>query len=180
MPANNYHFREQWNIPGFSPRQVYEVLYNATILPEWWSGVYLEAEPLRAYTRPVVGAKARAKARGFLPYTLDFVLEAMTLVPGKLVEVRATGDFDGIWRAEIIRDGDGTRVEIEWTVTVNMPLIRYLSPILKPLFALNHYWTTPRGERGLIRYLTQKHRCLPSSSMSGCALSGSSMVLSFA
>jgi hypothetical protein len=161
MPANTYHFREQWTIPGFTPEQVYEVLANASIVQDWWSGVYLEATPLAPYARPCVGGKVRAKARGFLPYKLDFILEALRLEPGELVEVRATGDFDGIWRAELVRDEDGTRVELDWQVTVNMPLIRYLSPLLRPLFALNHLWTTPRGERGMLRYLRAKHHRLP-------------------
>ena len=172
MYANQYHFVEQWNIPGFSPRQVYEVLYNASILPQWWSGVYLEAVPMAAYERPIVGAKVRAKAKGFLPYTLNFVLEALALEPGTRVQVKASGDFDGVWTAVLIRDGAGTRVEIDWRVTVDKPLIRLLSPILKPLFAWNHCWTTPRGERGLINYLTAKHRRrlpvrVPSASCSG-------------
>ena len=116
MPANHYRFVEQWTIPGHRPDAVYEVLYNATLLPIWWSGVYLEVVPFRSYGRPVVGAKARVKARGFLPYTLSFELEALTLDPGRRVEVRATGDFEGIWRAELFEDGDGTRVEIHWEV----------------------------------------------------------------
>ncbi len=157
MPANSYHFSEQWNIPGYTPAQVYQVLSNACLVPLWWSDVYLEAVPLDDYQAPIVGAKVRAKARGFLPYTLDFVLEALTLEPGRRVVVEARGDFDGIWSAELIADEHGTRVEIDWRVTVNMPLIRYLSPLLKPLFAMNHNWTTPRGERGMIDYLSQLH-----------------------
>lgn len=160
MPANRYRFQERWTIPGHGPQEVYEVLYNATLLPHWWSSVYLEAVPLANYARPVVGAKVRARARGFLPYTLRFVLEALTLEAGRRIEVRATGDFEGIWRAELIEDGDGTRVEIDWTVEVDKPLIRWLSPLLKPLFAWNHRWTTPRGERGLIAFLTRKRQLL--------------------
>ncbi|MCH9686105.1 MAG: SRPBCC family protein [Deltaproteobacteria bacterium] len=158
MPANTYHFVEQWMIPGYTPDQVYAVLSNACLVPQWWSGVYLEAVPLGDYDAPVVGARVRAKARGFLPYTLDFVLEALVLEPGRLVEVKASGDFDGVWRAQLVHEDHGTRVAIDWKVTVNMPLIRYLSPVLKPLFAMNHNWTTPRGQQGMIRYLAQRHR----------------------
>lgn len=165
MAANDYHFHEHWNIPGYTPGQVYEVLANASILPRWWSGVYLEAEPFAAYEEPIVGAKVRARARGFLPYELDFVLEALRLEPGKLVEVRASGDFEGIWRAELSQDGRGTRAELDWRVTVEMPLIRYLSPIFKPLFAWNHCWTTPRGERGMQEYLAETYNRYPIDSL---------------
>lgn len=161
MAANDYHFEEQWTIPGYSPEEVYEVLYDASILPQWWQGVYQQVVPFERYPRPLVGAKARVRARGFLPYTLGFVLEALRLERGRMVEVRASGDFDGIWRATLVPHGDGTRVEIDWRVTVHKPIIRMFSWLLKPLFAWNHRWTTPRGERGLIEYLERKHRCLP-------------------
>lgn len=126
-------------------------------MPEWWKGVYLEAELLEAYFEPVFSAKARVKARGFLPYKLEFELESLRLKPGQLIEVKATGDFNGIWRAMLTNNGQGTKVEIDWRVTVDMPLIRYLSPIFKPFFAWNHNWTTPRGEQGMLAYLAQKH-----------------------
>ena len=161
MAANDYSFNEQWFIEGFAPAHVYEVLANATLLPQWWSGVYLEVEPLAEYTEPVVGAKARAKARGFLPYTLDFTLEALRLEPGELVEVRASGDFEGIWRATLIREARGTRVLLDWRVSVQKPIIRYLSWLLEPLFSWNHCWTTPRGERGMMDYLAAQYRRYP-------------------
>jgi hypothetical protein len=180
MPANNYHFSEQWTIPGFTPEQVYEVLANAALVTDWWSGVYLEVEPLGRYTRPVVGGKVRTKARGWLPYTLDFVLEALVLEPGRVVEVKASGDFEGIWRAELVRDGDGTKVLLDWRVEVQMPLIRLLSPVLKPIFAWNHRWTTPRGEQGLCRYLRAKHGRLPALAGAPAAASAPAELLPLA
>lgn len=163
MPANQYTFEEQWFIPGYSPAQVYEVLANATLLPQWWSGVYLAVELLGDYPAPMVGAMVRARARGFLPYTLDFTLKATRLERDRVVEVRARGDFDGIWRATLIREAGGTRVELDWRVYVNKPLIRLLSPLLRPLFAWNHCWTTPRGERGMLAYLDRLHGRRPAA-----------------
>ncbi len=83
--------------------------------------------------------------------------------PGLLVrlgswrgEVRTVGDFVGVWRATISPEPGGTRVDIDWRVVVEKPLIRTLSPLLKPLFAWNHNWTTPRGEAGLRSYLRER------------------------
>lgn len=157
MPANEYRFLETWHFPGYTPAQVYVVLADARLLPEWWRGVYLESEVIGEDTEPHVGGKARVKARGFLPYKLTFILEALTLEKNKLVEVKATGDFDGVWIATLSEVEDGTKVVLDWRVTVKMPLIRWLSPIFKPLFAWNHYWTTPRGEQGMLAYLAKKH-----------------------
>lgn len=161
MATNDYIFEEEWNIEGYTPKQVYEVLANASILPQWWTGVYLMARPLRDYEEPIVGAKVHARARGFLPYILDFTLEATRLEHGELIEVRASGDFEGIWRATLIREGRGTRVLLDWRVSVKMPLIRYLSWLLKPLFRWNHCWTTPRGERGMMDYLARQYDRYP-------------------
>jgi len=156
VPANVYRFVEQWKLPGSTPDEVYEVLSDARLLPDWWKGVYLESEPINGWSTPKVGARVRVKARGFLPYTLSFILEATALQPGRLVEVRTLGDFEGVWRATLSAGDSGTRVDIDWKVTVQKPVVRLLSPLLKPLFAWNHHWTTPRGEAGLRAYLVER------------------------
>lgn len=157
MPANRYRFVELWDLPGYTPEQVYEVIVDAALLPEWWTGVFLEAEHVGQGPHPAVGGKARVVARGFLPYKVRFTIEAVELVPGKLVRTRTTGDFSGEGRATITATSRGTQLETEWRATVNKPAVRFLSPALRPIFALNHYWTTPKGVKGLLRYLGKKH-----------------------
>lgn len=157
MPSNVYRFVERWTIPDFSPQQVYEVISDARLLPEWWAGVYLAVEPFDGdWTPPRVGGRVRAVARGFLPYRLHFVLESTVLEPAKTVQVGVRGDLDGTWRAALSADGGGTRVDIVEEVIAEKPLLRLLSPLLKPLFAWNHYWTAPRGEAGLRAYLSAR------------------------
>ncbi|HYM70318.1 MAG TPA: SRPBCC family protein [bacterium] len=156
MPTNAYRFVERWTIPGFSPQQVYDVISDARLLPKWWKGVYLEVTPEGDWTIPRVGGRVRARARGFLPYQLRMGLEATVLEPAEVVEVRTYGDLEGVWRATLSVEGDGTRIDIEEQVVAQKPLIRLLSPLLKPLFAWNHYWTTPRGEMGLRAYLATR------------------------
>ena len=175
MPANTYRFVEHWWIPGASPEEVYRIISQARLLPEWWKGVYLESEPLDGAAEPHVGARARVKARGFLPYKLNFILETTALQPGRLVEVRTIGDFVGVWRATLSSQPGGTRVDIDWRVVVEKPLIRSLSPVLKPLFAWNHNWTTPRGEAGLRAYLREHGE--PREDGSGQAVSSPSRTI---
>lgn len=159
MASNVYHFEEHWTIPDATPAEVWRVIADANILPEWWRGVYLESEPLGHYTKPEVGARFRVKARGFLPYKLRFILECTNLEPDRMVEVKATGDFIGVWRAVVAPYDNGARVDTNWQVSVEKPLIRWLSPLLKPVFVWNHRWTTPRGENGLRAYIAEhKHR----------------------
>ena len=158
MSSNVFRFDEHWFIPDATPMEVWDVLARGELLPQWWRGVYLEAEKLDAVSEPRVGARVRAKARGFLPYRLRFIIEAEELIPGKVVAAKTSGDFDGRWRAELSPQDNGTRVDLTWIVSVERPILRLLSPILRPAFAWNHRWTTPRGEAGLKAFLAELKR----------------------
>ncbi|WP_256750603.1 SRPBCC family protein [Mesorhizobium sp. Mes31] len=153
MPSNVFRFDESWHIPEGTPLEVWEVLSDAELLPLWWGDVYKDVVPLDRKGKATIGSRARARARGALPYELNFIIEAAELEPGRLVVVKTHGDFDGQWRAELSPSGTGTHVQLTWQVTVERPILKFLAPLLRPAFAWNHRWTTPRGEAGLRRYL---------------------------
>lgn len=158
MPSNVFRFDESWEIPEGTPDEVWDVLSDAELLPLWWGDVYKEVVPLDNKGKGTVGSRARARARGFLPYELNFIIEAVELEPGQAVAVKTIGDFDGLWRAELSPAGGGTHVALTWQVTVLRPILKSLAPLLRPAFAWNHRWTTPRGEAGLRRYLAERSR----------------------
>ena len=116
---------------------------------------YLAAEKLTKSDGPKVGDRVRVRARGFLPYELNFIVEAVELEPGRRVVVKTIGDFDGRWSAVLSPREGGVHIDIIWEVAVLRPVLRLLAPILRPAFAWNHRWTTPRGEKGLREYLAQ-------------------------
>ncbi len=153
MSAHVFTFDESWDIPDATVADVYDVLARGELLPLWWKGVYLEAERLTPEQTPRIGARLRAKVRGFLPFTLSFIIEATELDPPRRVAVRTGGDLDGAWSATLSQRGDDVHVALLFEVKIDRPGMRFLAPILWPLFALNHYWTTPRGEKGLQEYL---------------------------
>src|SRR5262249_20069139 len=100
--------------------------------------------------------RLKVRARGALPYKLDFLLEAVELVPDRRVVVKTYGDFDGRWSANLTQRPDGVHVAIVWEVTVVKPWMKRLAPLLRPAFAWNHRWTTPRGEAGLRAFLAER------------------------
>jgi hypothetical protein len=153
MAANVFRFEESWEIPNSSVDQVYDVLARGELLPQWWKGVYLEAERLSGEGAPKVGDRIRAKARGFLPYRLQFVLEAVALEWPYRVDVKTSGDLDGRWIAILLPRQGGVHVDLLWEVTVSRPILKLLAPLLRPAFAWNHRWTTMRGQQGLCDYL---------------------------
>lgn len=93
MPSNVFRFDESWDIPEGTPQEVWDVLSDAELLPLWWGDAYKEVEPLDRKGKGVVGSRARARARGALPYELNFIIEAAELEPGRLVVVKTLGDF---------------------------------------------------------------------------------------
>lgn len=156
MASNVFRFDEHWNISGATCAEVYAVLADGELLPLWWKGVYLEVHRLGPPGPPKVGERLRARARGFLPYELNFILEAAALEPDRFVQVKTIGDFVGLWSAELSQCQDGVQVAIVWQVTVLRPVLKFMAPVLRPAFAWNHRWTTPRGEKGLQEYLSQQ------------------------
>ncbi len=158
MPSNVFRFEESWELPGARAADVYDVLSRGELLPRWWKGVYLEAEKLTPGDAPKVGDRIRAKARGFLPYELNFIVEAVELEPSRKVVVKTIGDFDGLWSAALTQANSGVHVDLIWQVTVLRPILKLLAPLLKPAFAWNHRWTTPRGEQGLREYMATNYQ----------------------
>lgn len=160
MPNHQYRFEEQWFIPALAT-DVYEVLSNPCLLCEWWKGVYLQLAPLQPGSEAKVGNRYEAEARGFLPYHLRFVMETAILEPPRRVGVTMLGDLTGCWTAALKEEVRGTRIMIEQICTADRWFLRLLSPVLKPLFAWNHRWTTPLGERGLTEYLRRQGKLAP-------------------
>ena len=156
MALNKYHFEDHWDVP-FPIEQVWEVLSRPRDFPVWWRGVYLSTEPLDNADEPRVGARVAAVARGWLPYKLRFTIETTALDKPRLIAFKASGDFetdDSRWI--LTPNAKGTHVVLDWNPIVEKPVIKLLSPLLKPLFAWNHKWTMVRGQRQIIEYMTPK------------------------
>jgi uncharacterized protein YndB with AHSA1/START domain len=146
-----YRFVDEWLVPG-TPEQVYAVLSCPREYPDWWGDAFLEGEGDDPPAAP--GKRARLVTRGRLPYRLRWELECLEAdAPNRLVS-RIEGDFvgEGIWT--IAAAETGTRVVLEWNVEVRTPLVRHLTPILRPLFAWNHRWAMDRGRERMIALQT--------------------------
>jgi hypothetical protein len=48
---------------------------------------------------------------------------------------------------------EGTEGTLDWRPSVNHALIKYLTPVLRPVFRSNHTWAMRRGKRQLGEYL---------------------------
>ncbi len=49
-----------------------------------------------------------------------------------------------------------THVRFDWTVHADKPLLKVLTPVLRPLFRWNHDWAIERAKEGLEPYATTR------------------------
>jgi hypothetical protein len=125
-------------------------LADASTYPTWWKPVYIEVE---ADGPPEVGRKSKQHFRGILPYTLKMTSEIVRYEAPHEFEVSAVGDLTGHGTWTLSPTGDGkVHIRFDWRVTADRPLLRYLTPVLRPVFRQNHNWSVRRAIDGLEPY----------------------------
>ncbi|MGE3913248.1 MAG: polyketide cyclase, partial [Chloroflexota bacterium] len=59
------------------------------------------------------------------------------------------------------QDGSIADIVYDWQIRADKPLLKWFSPILKPIFSANHRWAMARGEESLVRELARRHAAAP-------------------
>jgi len=144
MPANEYEFFTEWRVAA-PANLLYDILREGQQYPRWWPDVYLAAQPEPSGRADGIGDRVVLLTKGWLPYRLRWTAELVRLERPHLIELTGTGDFvgRGIWRLEA--QGDVTRITFDWRLRAEKPLLRWLSPLCKPLFEWNHRWAMSTG-----------------------------------
>jgi hypothetical protein len=154
--GTQYRFVDTWHVPA-PVEEVYDIVGDTLRYPEWWGASFLQVTGDDGPPRP--GRRASVVARGFLPYKIRWNGVVREADPPNGFTIDLSGDFDGWGRWILAPEGEGTRAELDWRPGVNKPLIRYLTPVLRPIFAKNHYWAMDRGQEG-IRELIERRRAV--------------------
>ncbi len=156
MALNDYHFITRWRVEA-TPEEVSEVLSDSEDLMRWWPAVYLDVKTLKEGGEGGVGAEVSLYTKGWLPYTLRWRLRVSESRYPNGFTLQAFGDFTGrgIWTFE--PDGKFVNITYDWKIQANKPLLRYLTPILKPAFSANHCWAMAKGEESLRLELARRH-----------------------
>jgi len=76
--------------------------------------------------------------------------------------LEAWGDFVGSGRWQFEPDGSWVNVMYDWRIRADKPILRYLSFLLKPLFAANHRWAMAQGEKSLRAELARRRAAIRS------------------
>src|SRR5688500_7025332 len=67
----------------------------------------------------------------------------------RLYALIATGELIGTGRWTFTQDGPEVVITYDWRVSTSKPLLRWLTWLLRPVFAANHRWAMARGEESL-------------------------------
>ncbi|SFQ67772.1 Polyketide cyclase / dehydrase and lipid transport [Amycolatopsis arida] len=148
----DYRFHVVWSIDAPVPR-VADALTDLAGYPSWWPDV-------RAVCR-VDDDTAEVRCRSALPYELRLWLRRVEQRVerdhrrGRL-RVALTGDLEGFVGCVLTGRPGGTRLDIVQQVVVRKPVLRWLSPLARPLFRANHAVMMRRGRHGLSAHLTAR------------------------
>jgi uncharacterized protein YndB with AHSA1/START domain len=147
--ASEYVFIDEWDVDA--PQEaVFDALSDAGTYPRWWTPVYIDVE---VDGPPEVGRTSKQHFKGRLPYTLRTTSEIVRYEPPREFEVSVVGDLTGrgIWTLTPAPDGR-IHIRFDWRVIADRPLLRYLTPVLRPVFRWNHNWSVMRAIEGLEPY----------------------------
>lgn len=146
--ASEYVFVDEWDVEA-PLEAVFDAVADARTYPDWWRPVYLTVE---GEDPPAVGTVTRHRFKGRLPYTLNMRAEMVALDRLHSFDVEVDGDLRGHGRWTFAPRNGGTHVRWDWQVYADRPLLRYLTPLLRPLFRWNHKWAVKRAMEGLEPY----------------------------
>jgi len=151
--SSQYRFVDRWHIDA-QPEVAYDVVGDTLGYPRWWGKVFVSVEGDGGPPRP--GRHVTIVSRGFLPYLLRWEAEITGVDAPHGFRFSMTGDFvgDGSWTFE--PSGRGTNAVFDFRPRVEKPLVKYLTPVLRPLFRANHTWAMRNGERGVNELLEKK------------------------
>jgi mannose-6-phosphate isomerase-like protein (cupin superfamily)/uncharacterized protein YndB with AHSA1/START domain len=152
MASREYAFVDEWDVAA-PPEATFEALADARTYPEWWRPVYLGVD---AQGPPAVGKVSRQHFKGRLPYHLRTRSRIVELEPPRVVAAEVDGDLRGrgVWTLTPIPAG--THVRFDWRVHADRPLLRLLTPLLRPALRWNHAWAIARAMEGLEPYAAGK------------------------
>ena len=73
-----------------------------------------------------------------------------------LIAADVDGDLRGRGTWTLAEIAGGTHVRFDWRVHADRPLLRALTPLLRPLFRWNHKWAIARAIEGLEPYVRRR------------------------
>jgi quercetin dioxygenase-like cupin family protein len=141
-----YAFVDEWEV-GADPETVYDILADGTTYPAWWRPVYIAVEHQGEYTLQ--------HFKGRLPYHLHTRTRTVEAQRPHRIHGETDGDLRGTGIWTLTPTATGTHVRFDWRVHADRPLLKLLTPLMRPALRWNHNWAIARAKEGLEPYATR-------------------------
>jgi carbon monoxide dehydrogenase subunit G len=151
MTSTHFDLTSHWRIEA-PVEQVWSALTDPAGWPRWWPGVR-EVQALAEGDRDGLGAVRRLRLAARLPYEVVVEVETVELLRHQRLRVHSRGQLKGQGLWLLHADGTATGLTYVWRVELAARWMRWLAPLLAPLFRWNHQGLMRAGEAGLRRHL---------------------------
>ena len=149
--APAYRFLDRWVVDAPIDR-IYDTIGDVLGYERWWTDFVIRATGDEA--PPTVGKSNELRVKAYLPFTVNFALEVLEVEAPRRILSRLSKDFEGTGEWTLVETDGTTVATLDWQPSVNKPLIRNLTPVLRPIFRSNHNWAMRHGERQIREFLS--------------------------
>jgi carbon monoxide dehydrogenase subunit G len=152
--STHFDLVSQWRVAAPVER-VWQALAEPEQWPRWWPYVRT-VRTLRSGDADGTGSVRRIEWATRLPYRIAIEVEAVEVARHQRLRGRARGELvgEGLWL--LCGHGAHTDVTYLWRVELRKPWMRWLAPLLAPLYRWNHDGVMRAGEAGLGRWLASE------------------------
>ncbi|MBS0515741.1 MAG: SRPBCC family protein [Proteobacteria bacterium] len=154
MSSAYFDLVSHWRIRAPVER-VWAELVDPKGWPCWWPYVR-DVQTVREGGAEGLGSIRRIDWSTRLPYRLVIEVESTEILRHRRLRGRSRGQLDGegLW---LLRENDGvTAITYVWRVQLTKRWMRWLAPVLAPVFRWNHRGVMRVGEARLRRHLQDK------------------------
>ncbi|MCC7098504.1 MAG: SRPBCC family protein [Rubrivivax sp.] len=154
--SEHFDLVSHWRLQAPVER-VWAALVDPLGWPAWWPYVK-RVQTLREGGADGIGSVRRIDWATRLPYRIVIEVEAIESLRHERLRARSRGQLEGegLW---LLRTANGfTDVTYVWRVRLVKRWMRWLAPLLAPVFRWNHAGVMRAGEAGLRRHLDARTR----------------------
>jgi Polyketide cyclase / dehydrase and lipid transport len=130
--------------------------------PDWWPNVAAvrvdnQDAPQTQFSTSRVGDAAWIDWKTHLGYGFRLRVVTTRVLPPFELEGTAEGDLigQGLWVLEPVgpQGNDGVLITYRWDLHLNRPWMRFAAPLLRPVFAWNHFAVMRTGAHAMAQHL---------------------------
>lgn len=132
-----YHFITAFRVVADRAR-VWQLFTEPPVWPSFWRWLR-HVDLLERADDAGVGARYRYEFGTALPYTLSFETRTVRAVEPTVIEMRASGELEGLGLCRLgAHDDRTTDVTYTWLVETTKRWMNLLAPVARPAFSRNH------------------------------------------